>query len=230
MVATRLAHLRPLRRGGRCAARCRPVQAQGRLQPLGACLRSGWLRRFGPPAERGHHPDERQSRGAAGWRRARVRRRHRCALAPRRSPPAGVGRIRCFAGRRHRRHHGRLRQHGRRYSRGRRARLAVSAPVGEPHGGADPAAARPRSGRGHGRSVPRRSSGRTPDRRVHPGRRSACSRQPACPAGHSGPGDRRDAGAVHALRLRAEPSARRSGRRLCEHRACCWRRRRRRHL
>lgn len=225
MAASCLADVRAFRRGLRHLAGPQPAGLAGRAASCRARVGSDRLRRLGTAAERRHHEDERQPRRAADRCRARAGRAHVRAVAPRRRPAAGLGRIRgvarwCRTG--HSRAHGRSGRGG----AGRRHGPRVCSAVRGADGRAAQAAARPRPGGRHGRPVPRRDRGRAAGRRVFwpaDNRSGQHARGPRDAGARRG----RDAGAVHALRLRAEGRGRRGRRRVREHRAGGRRRRRR---
>ena len=182
----------------------------------GSWARGRGVRGVGHRAERRDHPDQRHPRGPADRGGAGAGRDHRRGMAPQRGPAAGLAGLRGLAGRGRPGHRGRRR--GRRERARRRAGAGLAGAVGRVHRGAGPAAARARPGRGHRGPVPRGRAGRGGLHRPHRGR----ARRPGPPrarAGRGGAGAGRHAGAVHVVRLRAEPGAGRDRRGVPQHRA-----------
>ena len=177
---------------------------------------SGRVRGDGHRAERRDRPDQRHARGAADRGDAGAGRDHRRGMAAGRGPAGRMAGLCHLAGRGGPGHRGRRRR-GRERSRGR-AGTGLAGAVGHVYRGAGPAAARPRPGRGHRGAVPRRCAGRAG---LHRGRRGrACGPGPArSRAGRGRAGAGRDAGAVHAVRFRAEPGPGRGRRGVPQHRA-----------
>jgi len=224
-----LAHRRALRPGCRGAAAGgaapgRPGRGAATPGGEGSGLRGGRVRGDGHRAERRDHPDQRHARGAADRGGTGAGRGHRRAVAPGRSPADRVAGLRGLAGR-DRPGHRRRRRRGRERAR-RRPGAGLAGAVGHVHRGAGAAAARAGPGRGHRGSVPRCRAGCAG---LHGGGRGRAGRPgPARPrTGRGRARAGRDAGAVHAVRLRAEPGASPGGRGLPQHRAAgrCHRRR-----
>jgi hypothetical protein len=160
------------------------------------------LRRFCHRAERRHRQDERQPCRVAHRRGSGTCRRHFSGVAPRRGSPARVDRLRGVAGRRRpdRRKPGWRGDAGR-----RRPRAGIGLAVCCGDGGAGSDAARSRSGRADRGAIPRRrarSLARRADRRD-----TARASWPGCRARRRRPGGRRDARALHLVRVRADQDA-----------------------
>jgi hypothetical protein len=200
LPAARLADRGALRPGRAGAADRPPLAPAGRLQPGRAGLGRRRLRRHGLRAERRGHADQRQPRGAAGRGHAGAGRGHRRAGLPHRGPPRGLAGLRGLAGRG--RPGGRGGRPGRREHGRRRPGPGLAAAVRLVHRGPDPAAARPRPGRGHRRADAGRHAGHAargrPDRGTAPSRDRGRARAPR----HHRPGAGRDAAPVHPVRLR----------------------------
>src|SRR6266536_786352 len=124
-----------------------------RMPPAGPGLGRHRVWRVGHHAERRHHPNKRQPRGAADWRRTRAGRGRRGPLAPRRGAPDRMGGLRGVTRRRRSCH---WRSWGRRDGWRRWPGAGVATTVGHVHRGAGPPAAWPRPDRGNRRAIPGR--------------------------------------------------------------------------
>jgi hypothetical protein len=219
LAAPGVARLHPLRASRRHLADCPRAQGACRVPPSRAGERRAGLRRVRGAAKPRHRAHQRDPRGPDHRRAAGADRDHRGGFAAQRGKAGGLGRVRRVAGRRK---PGRRRQGRRRDFRRRCPGAGVTAALGRVHGGTDPTAARPRSGRRDGRAVPgrrpRRAAGRPGDR--GPSRRH---NQPWHAARHRRTRVLRHRAAVHAVRLWPDPGVRGGRGRLRQPGAAGWR-------
>ena len=215
LAAARVAHRHPVRRGRRRAANRDPVPGPRSVEPGGAGLGGGRVRRDGPAAEHGYHPDQCQPCGAPHRHRPRAGRDHRRRMAPQRGAAGCVGRIR------------RLARRGRTDRRGRRRRCepgwrrhgpGLGPALGDLHRRPDTAAARTRPDRGHRGAVPGRGPGHGAVQRADRGY-STRARGHRQPAGRGRTDRGRNPAPVHPVRLRAESAPGRDRRGVPQHRA-----------
>jgi hypothetical protein len=208
LAAAGLADRAPLRPGRRRLAGGPPVPASRGLHPGHHGRGRRRLRRHDLRDERGRAAHQREPCGAAGRRHAGAGGADRGRSTAHGRAAGRLGGVCGVAGRSGA--GGRIRRPGRRHDDRGWPGSGVAGAVGGVHGGADPAAAWPRPGGGHGGAVPRRhrchAAADGPDRAgAAPGR---CG---SGPAGDDRAGTGRHAGAVHPVRLRAVAGVGRGG-------------------